>query len=64
MELKVKANTLQATKFLKGIKRKQLSAAQKGLNRVSNMAVQMITTRTQSGKLPDNARMEPYTKAT
>ena len=45
MELKVKANTLQATKFLKGIKRKQLFAAQKGLNRVSNMAVEMITTR-------------------
>ena len=64
MELKVKANTLQATKFLKGIQRKQLSASQKGLNRVSNMAVQMITTRTQSGKLPDNATMEPYTKAT
>tara|TARA_Y100000114_G_scaffold130855_1_gene128826 strand:- start:10 stop:474 length:465 start_codon:yes stop_codon:yes gene_type:complete len=64
MELKVKANTLQATKFLKGIQRKQLSASQKALNRVSNMAVLMITKRTQSGKLPDNARMEPYTKAT
>ena len=64
MELKVKANTLQATKFLKAIQRKQLGASQKALNRVSNMAVLMITKRTQSGKLPDNARMEPYTKAT
>ena len=64
MELKVKANTLQATKFLKGIQRKQFTATQKALNRVSNMAVLMITKRTQSGKLPDNATMEPYTKAT
>ena len=64
MELRVKANTLQATKFLKGISRKQVSATQKSLNRVSNMAVLMITKRTQSGKLPDNQRMEPYTKAT
>ena len=64
MELRVKANTLQATKFLKKISRKQVSATQKSLNRVSNMAVLMITKRTQSGKLPDNQRMEPYTKAT
>mgnify|MGYP003141787492 FL=1 len=64
MELKVKANTLQATRFLKKISRKQSIAAMRGLNRVSNMAVQMITTRTQSGKLPDGKTMEPYTKAT
>ena len=64
MELKIKANTLQVRNFLKGITRKQLSATQKSLNRVSNMAVLMITKRTQSGKLPDNQRMEPYTKAT
>ena len=64
MELRVKANTLQATKFLKGISRKQVSATQKSLNRVSNMAVLMITKRTQSGKLPDNQRMEPYAKST
>ena len=64
MELKIKANTLQVSKFLKKLSRKQLTASQKGLNRVSNMAVLMITKRTQSGKLPDNARMEPYTKAT
>ena len=64
MELRVKANTLQATKFLKGVSRKQVSATQKSLNRVSNMAVLMITKRTQSGKLPDNQRMEPYAKST
>ena len=64
MELKVKANTLQATKFLKGIQRKQLSASQKALNRVSNMAVLMITKRTQSGKLPDGGQMRPYAKGT
>ena len=46
MELKIKANTLQVRNFLKGITRKQLSATQKSLNRVSNMAILMITKRT------------------
>ena len=64
MELKIKANTLQVRNFLKGISRKQLSATQKSLNRVSNMAVLMITKRTQSGKLPDGGRMLPYAKST
>ena len=64
MELKVKANTLQATKFLKGIQRKQLSASQKALNRVSNMAVLMITKRTQRGKLPDGGQMRSYARST
>ena len=64
MELRIKANTLQATKFLKGISRKQVSATQKSLNRVSNMAVLMITKRTQSGNLPDGGKMLPYAKST
>ena len=64
MELKIKANTLQVRNFLKGITRKQLSATQKSLNRVSNMAVLMITKRTQSGSLPDGGKMLPYAKST
>ena len=64
MRLRVKANTLSVSKFLKNVQRKQLTATQTALNRVSNMAMLMITKRTQDGKLPDNQRMEPYAKAT
>lgn len=64
MELKIKANTLQATNFLKSISTKKKSATRKALNRVSNMAVLMITKRTQSGKLPDGGKFEPYAKST
>jgi len=64
MDLKIKANTLEVTNFLKGISRRQSKAIKTSLNRVSNMAVLMITKRTQSGKLPDGGSFEPYTKKT
>ena len=64
MDLKITANTIEVTNMLKGISRKQTSAIKKSLNRVSNMAVLMITKRTQSGKLPDGGRMRAYAKGT
>ena len=47
MELRVKANTLQVSKFLNKINRKKKIATKTALNRVSNMAVLMITKRKQ-----------------
>ena len=64
MDLKITANTFEVTNMLKGISRKQTSAIKKSLNRVSNMAVLMITKRTQRGKLPDGGQMKPYAKGT
>ena len=64
MELRVKANTLQVSKFLNKINRKKKIATKTALNRVSNMAVLMITKRTQSGKLPDGGGMIAYAKST
>ena len=62
--VKVKTNTLEVNNFLTNISRKQTSAIKKSLNRVSNMAVEMVTTRTQKGRLPDGGTFEPYTKKT
>tara|TARA_R100000700_G_C3161057_1_gene137171 strand:- start:360 stop:824 length:465 start_codon:yes stop_codon:yes gene_type:complete len=64
MEMQVKFNNLQVSTLLKNMTRKQKTVVKKGLNRASNMAILMITKRTQSGKLPDGGRMLPYAKGT
>ena len=64
MQVQIKANTLEVKNFLKSISRRQSSAIKKALNRVSNMAILMITKRTQSGRLPDGGTFLPYTKKT
>ena len=63
MDLKITANTIEVTNMLKGISRKQTSAIKKSLNRVSNMAVQMITVRTQKGLKPDGGTFKAYSQA-
>lgn len=62
--LDIKVNTIEVNKLLKNISSKQKSIIEKGLKRVSNMAVLMVTTRTQKGKLPDGGNMRPYSKRT
>ena len=63
-DIKVNINTIEVKNFLKSLKRKQKSAINTALNRVSNMAILMITKRTQSGRLPDGGKMLPYAKST
>ena len=64
MEVSANINNIEVTNFLKNITRKQKAVIDKGLKRVSNMAILMITKRTQSGKLPDGGRMRPYANST
>lgn len=64
MEIKTDINTLEVTNFLKKLTRKQKSVIDKGLKRVSNMAILMLTKRTQAGKLPDGGNMRAYAKGT
>ena len=64
VDVKVDINDIEVTKLLKKLSAKQKSVIDKGLKRVSNMAILMITTRTQSGKLPDGGKMLPYAKKT
>lgn len=63
-EVKINVNSIEVTRLLKKISSKQKAVIQKSLNRVSNMAVLMITKRTQSGKLPDGGKMRAYAKGT
>jgi hypothetical protein len=64
VDVKVDVNSIEVTNLLKRIGRKQKAVIQKSLNRVSNMAVLMITKRTQAGKLPDGGQMRAYAKGT
>ena len=64
VDVKVDVNSIEVTKLLKNITRKQKSVISKGLKRVSNMAILMITKRTQAGKLPDGGKMRGYAKGT
>jgi len=60
MQIQIKANTFEVVKELEKIKKKKKSAIEKALNKVSNMAIFMITKRTQRGKLPDGGQMRAY----
>ena len=63
-DVKVKFNTIEVNNFIKRITKKQRKSITTALNNVSNMAVLMITKRTQSGKLPDGGKMIAYAKST
>ena len=58
VDVKVDVNAIAVTNLLKNMGRKQKAVIQKSLNRVSNMAVLMITKRTQAGKVPDGGHMQ------
>jgi hypothetical protein len=64
VDVKVDVNSIEITNFLKKLSSKQKSVIDKGLKRVSNMAILMITKRTQAGKLPDGGKMRGYAKGT
>ena len=64
VDVKVDVNTVEITKLLKKLSSKQKSVIDKGLKRVSNMAILMITKRTQAGKLPDGGKMRSYARST
>ena len=64
VDVKVNVNSIEITNLLKKISRKQKAVITKSLNRVSNMAILMITKRTQAGKLPDGGNMRSYATST
>ena len=51
MQIKTDINTLEVKNFIKKLTRKQKSVIDKGLKRVSNMAILMLTKRTQPKKV-------------
>ena len=48
VDVKVDVNTVEINNFLKKLSRNKKSVIDKGLKRISNMAILMITKRTQS----------------
>ena len=64
MEVTAKVNILEVTKEIQRITQKKKGVIDKALKRVSNMAILMITKRTQAGKLPDGGKMRSYAKST
>ena len=64
MEISAKVNTIEVIKEFKRITKRQKAIIDKSLKRVSNMAILMITKRTQAGKLPDGGKMRGYAKGT
>ena len=64
MEISAKVNILEVTKEIKRVTKKQKGILNKALKRVSNMAILMITKRTQAGKLPDGGKMRSYARST
>ena len=64
MQVGVNINVIEVKNLLKTISKKQKAVITKSLNRVSNMAILMITKRTQAGKLPDGGNMRSYAPST
>ena len=64
MEVTARVNILEVTKEIQRITQKKKGVIDKALKRVSNMAILMITKRTQAGKLPDGGKMRSYAKST
>ena len=64
MEITAKVNILEVTKEIQRITKKKKGVIDKALKRVSNMAILMITKRTQAGKLPDGSKMRSYARST
>ncbi len=61
-DIKVTANTIEVTNYIKSLQRKIPSNIQKGLSQASAYGIQQITDKTQKGQTPDGGRFRPYSK--
>tara|TARA_R100001443_G_scaffold29668_2_gene42907 strand:+ start:1265 stop:1717 length:453 start_codon:yes stop_codon:yes gene_type:complete len=61
-DIKVKANTIEVTNYIKSLQRKIPRNIQKGLAQASAFGVQQITDKTQKGQMPDGGRFKPYSE--
>jgi len=63
-DVKVTANTIEVSNYIKSLQRKIPSNIKKGLAQASAFGIQQITDKTQKGQMPDGGRFRPYSKAT
>ena len=63
-DVKITANTIDVSNYIKKVARQMPSNIQKGLAQASAFGIQQITEKTQKGKMPDGGRFRPYSKRT
>jgi len=63
-EVKIKANTIEVTKYLKRLQKTIPKDIKTSLNKVSAFGVKQITEKTQKGEKPDGGRFKGYAKST
>ena len=63
-DVKIKANTIEVSNYLKSILRKTPKAIEQSLNRVSAYGVKRITEKTQKGQTPDGGTFKSYADST
>jgi len=63
-EVKIKANTIEVTKYLKRLQKTIPKDIKTALNKVSAFGVKQITEKTQKGEKPDGGRFKGYAKST
>ena len=63
-DVKVTANTIDVSNYIKKITKTIPRDIQKGLAQASLFGIQQITDKTQKGKMPDGGRFRPYSKRT
>ena len=63
-DIKIKANTIQVSKFLKKLQRTIPKDIKTALNKVSAYGVKQITDKTQKGKTPDGGTFQSYAPST
>jgi phage gpG-like protein len=63
-DVKVTANTIDVSNYIKKITKTIPRDIQKGLAQASLFGIQQITDKTQKGQMPDGGRFRPYSKRT
>jgi phage gpG-like protein len=62
-DVKITANTIDVSNYIKRVAKAIPSDIQKGLTQASLFGIQQITDKTQKGQMPDGGRFRPYSKA-
>jgi phage gpG-like protein len=63
-DVKITANTIDVSNYIKKVARQMPGNIQKGLAQASAFGIQQITEKTQKGQMPDGGRFRPYAKST
>lgn len=63
-DVKITANTIDVSNYIKKVAKQMPGNIQKGLAQASLFGIQQITDKTQKGQMPDGGKFRPYSKRT